>query len=310
MYNIYLMSRNYLNNRDMLREIHLSKNTYCTFADPATDHQYDVIISGINVQSSNELNTAISNNISAAQTARCERIKKETGEEVAPENISISDLVFRVMTWDHIPLAPPKVSKTAKINRAKKLVEEFDIDSAATEDDPIVEDLMDPAHVRVNFPPFQHFRMDPRNTELSEAVSNWLYPVICVGKSHWQGDLFTGEYCKSHGQMTENLALMFIKLCDRYGSSSNWRYYTYNDEMRGASLLQLSQVGLQFDESKSVNPFGYFTMILQNSFTRILNLEKKNQAIRDDILEMNGLTPSFARQAQWRSKNEQLLKSK
>jgi hypothetical protein len=123
---------------------------------------------------------------------------------------------------------------------------------------------------------------------------------ICVGKSHWRGDLETGEFCKTHGQMTDTLALMFMKLCERYATRSNWRGYTYNDEMRGAALLQLSQIGLQFDESKSSNPFSYFTATLTNSFTRILNIEKKNQAIRDDILEANGLTPSFTRQMSWR----------
>ena len=62
------------------------------------------------------------------------------------------------------------------------------------------------------------------------------------------------------------------------------------------SLLQLSQIGLQFDEAKSQNPFAYYTAAITNSFTRILNLEKKNQNIRDDILEMNGLNPSWTRQ--------------
>ncbi len=76
----------------------------------------------------------------------------------------------------------------------------------------------------------------------------------------------------------------------------NWRGYTYNEEMRGQALLQLSQIGLQFDESKSQNPFAYYTAAITNSFTRILNLEKKNQNIRDDILEINGLNPSWTRQ--------------
>ena len=35
---------------------------------------------------------------------------------------------------------------------------------------------------------------------------------------------------------------------------------------------------------------------ITNSFTRILNLEKKSQNIRDDVLEMNGLNPSWTRQ--------------
>jgi hypothetical protein len=66
--------------------------------------------------------------------------------------------------------------------------------------------------------------------------------------------------------------------------------------MRGQALLQLSQIGLQFDESKSQNPFAYYTAAITNSFTRVLNIEKKNQNIRDDILEMNGMSPSWSRQ--------------
>lgn len=71
---------------------------------------------------------------------------------------------------------------------------------------------------------------------------------------------------------------------------------TYIDEMKGQALLQLAQMGLQFDESKSDNPFSYFTQSLQNSFTRVLNLEKKNQDLRDDLLIDGGASPSFSRQ--------------
>ena len=66
--------------------------------------------------------------------------------------------------------------------------------------------------------------------------------------------------------------------------------------MQSQALMQLSQIGLQFDESKSENPFAYYTAAITNSFTRILNIEKKNQAIRDDLLEMNNMNPSFTRQ--------------
>lgn len=68
--------------------------------------------------------------------------------------------------------------------------------------------------------------------------------------------------------------------------------------MKGQAILQLSQIGLQFDESKSENPFAYYTAAVTNSFTRILNIEKKNQNIRDDLLEEAGLTPSTTRQHQ------------
>jgi hypothetical protein len=89
---------------------------------------------------------------------------------------------------------------------------------------------------------------------------------------------------------------MYIKLSERYAQRSNWRGYTYIDEMKGQAILQLSQIGLQFDESKSENPFAYYTAAVTNSFTRILNIEKKSQNIRDDLLEEAGLTPSMTRQ--------------
>jgi hypothetical protein len=117
-----------------------------------------------------------------------------------------------------------------------------------------------------------------------------------VGKSHWRGDLTDGVFSKDHGSMTNKLAHMFMKLCERYATRSNWRGYTYNDEMRSQALLQLSQIGLQFDESKSQNPFAYYTAAITNSFTRVLNIEKRNQNLRDDILEMNNLNPSYTRQ--------------
>jgi hypothetical protein len=38
------------------------------------------------------------------------------------------------------------------------------------------------------------------------------------------------------------------------------------------------------------------TEIINNSFTRVLNIEKKNQNIRDDLLIANNSAPSFSRQ--------------
>lgn len=70
---------------------------------------------------------------------------------------------------------------------------------------------------------------------------------------------------------------------------------TYNEEMKGQAILQLTQIGLQFDESKSDNPFAYFTSAVTNSFVRVINLEKQNQSVRDDLLEMHGLNPSYSR---------------
>ena len=278
---------NYLNNKDILKEIHKSKTTYCVFANP-TDSDYDMIL--LDVKKINK------KNILEARKLRAERLSKlaheaavlATGEkqkadqfEIKLSKIAATEVVFRVMTWEHIPVDDVKTQKAK--NTAKELYEDEE-EVAHTEYD---ED--DPKHnkyVKVNFPPFYHYKV----TEEGE-------PYI-VGKSHWKGPIDTGAFTKDHGAMTNKLAHMFMKLCERYATRSNWRGYTYNDEMRSQALLQLSQIGLQFDESKSQNPFAYYTAAITNSFTRVLNIEKRNQNLRDDILEMNNLNPSYTRQGQ------------
>jgi hypothetical protein len=255
----------YLNNRDLLAEIHKSKCTYSSFILPEYKQQ-DIILTNLNKISNETIADAKKarakrQGLEAFTLARINGDKKiKLGECTADYNtVPQTDIVIRIMTFDHIPLAPGR-KKTTK----------------TTAD----------SHEKVNFPPFQHWKFDQ---DLN---------LVCVGKSHWKGPLDTGYFSKDHGRITENLGKMYIKLSERYAQRSNWRGYTYIDEMKGQAILQLSQIGLQFDESKSENPFAYYTAAVTNSFTRVLNLEKKSQNIRDDLLETAGLTPSMTRQNQ------------
>ena len=290
--------KNYLNNKDILKEIHLSKNTYCSYADK-TVHQYDFIVDyedNNNLQRSLEY-AAKPETIQRAKEGRAYRLSnpvlpdgtKVKVDKVDPATISTQDLVFRIMTWDHIPVAPKQPRKNNKPKSAKEIFEFEPTDESLFED---LEDktlakemgLDDMVHVRLNFPPFQHYKIDENGS------------FYLVGKSHWRGDLETGSFSKDHGQITNKLATMYLKLCEKYSLRFNWRGYTYVDEMRGAAILQLTYVGLRFNEAKSQNPFAYYTAAITNSFCRVLNTEKRVQNIRDDILEMAGLNPSFTRQ--------------
>jgi hypothetical protein len=143
-------------------------------------------------------------------------------------------------------------------------------------------------YVKLNFIPFKHYLVEDRAKK----------KVKEIGRSHSQG----GEFCQTHGAMTDKLAGMFMLLVERYSQRANWRGYTYVDEMKGQSLLQLSSMGLQFNEAKSNNPFAYYTQALTHSFTRVLNLEKKNQDIKDKILVEKGLTPSWKKQIEHEDK--------
>lgn len=278
---------NYLNNKDILKEIHASKSSYCCFSR-AEYAQYDMIIDM--PQSSLEKTLAYitkSKVIKEAKTNRAARLSAETNTEISPKDIETTDLVFRVMTWDHIPVSPKQPRKVAKKKTAKDIFEFEDSDEdifEELEDSTSEDEVDDMVHTKVNFPPFQHFKIDDTNS------------VYCVGKSHWKGGVKTGHFSKDHGKISDKLARMFMMLCEKYAMKYNWRGYTYRDEMEASAILQLTYVGLRFNEAKSNNPFAYYTAAVHNSFCRILNSEKRNQNIRDDILEMNGLNPSFTRQ--------------
>ena len=255
---------NYLNNKDLLLEIHKSKSSFSSFVDDEYAN-YDIILPSvdkINIRTIAEAKRNKAKRLSqeAYQTAKeAGKRVKQADCEVDYKKITKEELIFRIMTYDHIP---------EEVGRKKNPKTVAD------------------TKVKLNFPPFQHYQFDENDR------------IVCVGKSHWEGGMENGSFVLKKGQATDKLARMWMKLCERYATRGNVRGYTYNDEMRGQAILQLAQIGLQFDESKSNNPFAYYTAAVTNSFVRVINIEKRNQNIRDDILEMNDLTPSYTRQAQ------------
>lgn len=260
--------QNYLNNKDILKEIHNSKMTYCWIQDRVRYHGYDIIVedfADINkytvIQAKeNRANRIQSEGYAEAMATHDKKDyrnkPKQKDFSVDPDSIATEDIVIRVMTYDHIPDDPDRKKNPKSISETK---------------------------ARVNFPPFKHYAYV--NGELTE-----------VARSHWRGDLDSGEFCAEHGKITHELGRMFLKLVERYSGRANWRGYSYVDEMRGQALVQLSYIGLFFNETKSNNPFAYYTAAVNNSFTSVLNQEKRNQSIRDDILVDQGHMPSYTRQ--------------
>jgi hypothetical protein len=255
---------NYLNNKDMLKEIHKSKNSYCEYIDPKYS-DYDVIVEQLEdifipaTQQLGQVSRASRLSVSAFEVALANTTAtgksdrpKLSEYKIKPDTIPVEDLVYRVLTFEHIPLAPGR-KKNPKSTADR--------------------------HLKVNFYPFKHYIIEDGQAKE-------------VGRSHHK----KGKFDSESGSITNKLAKMFILLVNKYAQRSNWRGYTYLDEMRGQALLQLAQMGLQFDEYKSDNPFSYYTASISNSFTRVLNFEKKNQDLRDDLLIDSGSNPSFSRQ--------------
>lgn len=260
------MAQKYLNNKDLLSEIHKSKMSFCWIKSPQYDRP-DIIVDDVK-----EINKSIYDQAKQNKAGRMKDLAYQSAIKVYegpankkpkqkdflvdPTTIADEDITIRVMDMEHIPDEPGRKKNPRNLAETK---------------------------AKVNFPAFKHYAKV--NGEITE-----------VARSHWKGGLKSGKFCVEHGSITNELGKMYLKLVERYSQRANWRGYTYIDEMRGQALLQLAMIGLQFNEAKSDNPFAYYTAAITNSFTRVLNIEKRNQTIRDDILIDSGHLPSYGRQ--------------
>lgn len=271
----YLMSTlqprkriNYLNNADMLCELHKSKMSFCSTHDERYFH-YDLIVKDISQINASFLQSGIETRQKRITSNLVRDIQKKQNctpkqalahlERRMPlpelDNITIYDVVVRVMDNGHIPYEDENDSTNSK-------------------------------KIKTNFKPFKHVVLH-ENGELEEVV--W---------SHWKGSIQNGEFCQKHGKITNELANMFVKLSDKIGTKGCFRGYSFLDEMKSTARFQLIKNALLFDESretKQLNPFAYYTTVVSHAFMAILNDEKKRRNMRDDLLEANGFDPSITR---------------
>lgn len=286
---------NYLNNRDMLKEIHKSKNSYSEYIDEKYD-MYDIILENFDPLVKNmpddfttpsmeslilpgyfktvkgQEDVWVPGTIEQAKINRATRLAYDAHKIAVTEFDGAAHKKPKLSAFKIDPDTIPNTDLTIRIHTYDHIPKEIGRKKKPRH--------IGEEHAKLNFIPFKTFSFDEQDN------------LIEVGRSHYKNGVFT----LNAGAMTDNLAHMYMLLVNRYSQRSNWRGYTYVDEMKGQALLQLSQMGLQFNEFKSDNPFAYFTAAITNSFTRVLNTEKRNQNIRDDVLVNAGQTPSFSRQ--------------
>ena len=251
---------NYLNNADLLIEIHKSKMTYCWVLDDKY-RDFDIIVNDINDITLDLQKVAHDKRVKRLNTEKIRAVQKETNctpkqalevinDLYTLDVVDINDVVFRVMTNEHIPEA----------DSGKK--------------------------TKVNFKPFKHYIMADNGS------------LIEVARSHWKGSLEYGEFNTTKGHITNELGRMFLVLTAKIATRSNYRGYTFIDEMQSDACYWLTKNALSFNEAREttqLNPFAYYTTVVNNVFKAVLNVEKLNRNIRDDLLEVNGFDPSNSR---------------
>ena len=110
------MKHNYLNNKDILKEIHKSKNTYCSYTDPSYC-DYDIILPDLKKLNKTNILEGRKNRAErlaklAHEAATADGTKRKLDEfEIDYKTIPDSEVIFRVMTWEHVPLDDSKKGK-------------------------------------------------------------------------------------------------------------------------------------------------------------------------------------------------------
>lgn len=262
------MGQKYLSNSELLFELNRSKKTFCSFNDKELFGNYDYIVDSLSEINDETIEQAkldrvkrIKANMVRNMVIACTHNYSDAKKAVKTVDVPVTDtdVVFRVMTFEHIP---DRIIQKATRTHERDYYE------------------------KVNFPPFKHYVLESSGT----------LDFIEVGRSHWKGSIEQGEFSTEHGRITPKLAMMFMKLVDRYSKKPNWNGYSYLDEMQANALLQLTAASLKFNEAKSDNPFAYFTTVVTRSFTGTLNAEKRHREIRDEIIMQQGLAPSTSKQ--------------
>ena len=238
---------NYLSNKRLLNEILKSKLTYSYFMDP-TKTQYDIVVDDLDNIPELTLTTALKR--------YTKTYNKINNTKHLYNHFSITDLVVRLMTYEHITK-----DINWPINKEKKLPKD--------------------GYIRLNFPPFQQFIY----------INN--KPVL-VGLSHNKNGVMETEHGHTTNELG-HMYIMLVERIGRKPNFSGYTYINDMKAQAIVRLCEVG-LNFKEGSQQHDNPFAYYTRIVYNTFYAVLNDERKHRDIRDDLLEDAGQTPSLTRQ--------------
>ena len=85
----------------------------------------------------------------------------------------------------------------------------------------------------------------------------------------------------------------FLKIATHLSYRPNFINYMYKEDMVSDGIENCVQYIDNFDPNKSKNPFAYFTQIVYFAFLRRIAKEKRQQSIREKIIEKSGFDQIF-----------------
>jgi len=85
----------------------------------------------------------------------------------------------------------------------------------------------------------------------------------------------------------------FMKIAEGLSHKPNFINYTYRDEMMSDGIENCLMYFENFDETKSKNPFAYFTQVIYFAFLRRIQKEKKQLYVKYKATELFGILDEF-----------------
>lgn len=302
-------NQHYLKNRTLLKNIHLSKSSYTWYVDDNHKNtkyrDHDIIL--CDDETYQECRTQImlqminrkryesgKNRTSIVSEDELKKIDQEDMEYNLSKIVRFQDtltehLEYIIKLGYHNKRLYEQGKKRVKeitqeeqdnINIEDCVIRVYSYSHIPFDENKKVYKKVSDKYVSLNFPPYQHY-----------VYKNGKFELVAL--SHHNSKK---EFSTKHGQINNELALGIMLICSRYAQSHNWRGYSYAEDMQSHAILQLTQVGLQFNELFSENVFAYYTQSIKNAFTIVFNDEKKSQTTRDNLLIEQMKSPSWTRQ--------------
>ena len=97
------------------------------------------------------------------------------------------------------------------------------------------------------------------------------------------------ENNRTKPDVTNYIGECFLKIANHLSYRPNFINYTYRDDMISDGIENCLQYMNNFDPNKSTNPFAYFTQIIYYAFIRRIQKEKKQQQVKQKLIQNAGV---------------------
>lgn len=126
--------------------------------------------------------------------------------------------------------------------------------------------------------------MSKKNTEYYVNNKDFLEAITVFKNKVREAE----EQGKNRPRIPHYIGDCFLKIATHLSYKPNFVNYTFREDMISDGVENCVQYINNFDPEKSKNPFAYFTQIIYYAFLRRIQKEKRQNDIKQKILEKTG----------------------